>query len=246
MKIQVPTHINDITLEQYQKFALINTEEQDKEFFMFKTIEIFCGVDISLVSKMRLKDAESISNEVIEVLNSNVPFTNRFELEGVKYGFIPDLQQISLGEFIDLEEGLADSKSFHKAAATMFRPIVKEAGELYTIDGYEASTEMHHIMKQAPLGVISAAIVFFLQYRERVTNGFGGLFTGEAGGDDDYSRESQFSKKYGWFNSLYALCGGDATKFKAVTELNHLEALLFLEFEKEKAEIERAQYRRNR
>ena len=161
MKIQVPTHINDITLEQYQKFALINTEEQDKEFFMFKTIEIFCGVDISLVSKMRLKDAESISNEVLEVLNTNIPFTNKFELEGVKYGFIPDLQQISLGEFIDLEEGLADSKSFHKATAVMFRPIMKEAGELYTIDGYEASTEMHHIMKKAPLGIVSAAIVFF-------------------------------------------------------------------------------------
>lgn len=161
MKIQVPTHINDITLEQYQKFALINTEEQDKEFFMFKTIEIFCGVDIALVSKMRLKDAESISNEVLGVLQQNVPFTNKFELDGVKYGFIPDLQAISLGEFIDLEEGLSKDKDFHKAASVMFRPIVKEFGELYTIDGYEASTEMHHVMKQAPVGVISAAIVFF-------------------------------------------------------------------------------------
>jgi len=161
MKIQVPTHINDITLEQYQRFALINTEEQDKEFFMFKTIEIFCGVDIALVSKMRLSDAESISNEVLEVLQQNVPFTNKFELEGVKYGFIPDLQAISLGEFIDLEEGLSKDKDFHKAASVMFRPIVKEFGELYTIDGYEASTEMHHVMKQAPVGIISAAIVFF-------------------------------------------------------------------------------------
>ena len=161
MKIQVPTHINDITLEQYQRFALINTEEQDKEFFMFKTIEIFCGVDIALVSKMRLSDAESISNEVLGVLQQNVPFTNKFELDGVKYGFIPDLQAISLGEFIDLEEGLSKDKDFHKAASVMFRPIVKEFGELYTIDGYEASTEMHHVMKQAPVGVISAAIVFF-------------------------------------------------------------------------------------
>ena len=161
MKIQVPTHINDITLEQYQRFALINTEEQDKEFFMFKTIEIFCGVDIALVSKMRLSDAESISNEVLEVLQQNVPFTNKFELDGVKYGFIPDLQAISLGEFIDLEEGLSKDKDFHKAASVMFRPIVKEFGELYTIEGYEANTEMHHVMKQAPVGVISAAIVFF-------------------------------------------------------------------------------------
>jgi hypothetical protein len=140
---------------------LINTEEQDKEFFMFKTIEIFCGVDIALVSKMRLSDAESISNEVLEVLQQNVPFTNKFELDGVKYGFIPDLQAISLGEFIDLEEGLSKDKDFHKAAAVMFRPIVKEFGELYTIDGYEASTEAHHVMKQAPVGIISAAIVFF-------------------------------------------------------------------------------------
>ena len=161
MKIQVPTHINDITLEQYQRFALINTEEQDKEFFMFKTIEIFCGVDIALVSKMRLSDAESISNEVLQVLQQNVPFTNKFELDGVKYGFIPDLQAISLGEFIDLEEGLSKDKDFHKAASVMFRPIVKEFGELYTIEGYEANTEMHHVMKQAPVGVISAAIVFF-------------------------------------------------------------------------------------
>jgi hypothetical protein len=161
MKISVPTHINDITLEQYQRFALINTEEQDKEFFMFKTIEIFCGVDIALVSKMRLSDAESVSNEVLEVLQQNVPFTNKFELDGVKYGFIPDLQAISLGEFIDLEEGLSKDKDFHKAASVMFRPIVKEFGELYTIDGYEASTEMHHVMKQAPVGIISAAIVFF-------------------------------------------------------------------------------------
>ena len=161
MKISVPTHINDITLEQYQRFALINTEEQDKEFFMFKTIEIFCGVDIALVSKMRLSDAESISNEVLAVLQQNVPFTNKFELDGVKYGFIPDLQAISLGEFIDLEEGLSKDKDFHKAAPVMFRPIVKEFGDLYTIDGYEASTEAHHIMKQAPVGIISAAIVFF-------------------------------------------------------------------------------------
>ena len=161
MKIQVPTHINDITLEQYQRFALINTEEQDKEFFMFKTIEIFCGVDIALVSKMRLSDAESISNEVLAVLQQNVPFTNKFELDGVKYGFIPDLQAISLGEFIDLEEGLSKDKDFHKAASVMFRPIVKEFGELYTIEGYEANTEMHHVMKQAPVGIISAAIVFF-------------------------------------------------------------------------------------
>lgn len=161
MNVLIPKHINDVTLEQYQRFALINNEAQDAEFFIHKTIEIFCDVDIRTVSKFPLKDAKEISQDIIDVLNNNIPFTDRFEMGGVKYGFIPDLQKISLGEFIDLEEALKDSKTFHQAAAVMFRPIVKEYKELYTIETYEASAQAAQDMKQAPIGVISAAIVFF-------------------------------------------------------------------------------------
>ena len=159
MKIQVPTHINDMTLEQYQKFALI--DDTDQEFAIHKTIEIFCGIDIQKVAKMRLKDAEELSKELLEVLDTNTSFENQFTLDGVKYGFIPDLEKMTLGEYIDLEDGLKDPKQYHKAMAVMFRPIKKEFGKLYTIEPYEASQQMHHIMKNAPLGTTSAAIVFF-------------------------------------------------------------------------------------
>lgn len=161
MDILVPTSINDITLEQYQRFALINTEDQDQEFFIHKTIEIFCNVDLKTINKFPIKDAREISEDILAILNQNVPFTDRFELDGVKYGFIPDLQQMSLGEFIDLEESLKSAKDFHKAAAVMFRPIKKEFKKLYSIEPYEASSKMPDVMKEAPIGVISASIVFF-------------------------------------------------------------------------------------
>jgi hypothetical protein len=161
MNILIPTNINDITLEQYQRFALINNEETDKEFFVHKTIEIFCEVDILTVNKFPFKDATDISKDILDVLDQNVPFTNKFDLDGITYGFIPDLQQMSLGEFIDLEENLRDSKNFHKAAAVMFRPTVKQFKDLYTIESYEADPRMYEVMKKAPVGVISAAIVFF-------------------------------------------------------------------------------------
>ena len=161
MKIEVPTNINDITLAEYQRFALINTDTQDKEFFTFKTIEIFCGVDIAIVSKMAYEDATELSKDVLAVLDQTVPFTNRFTLNGIEYGFIPDLQAMSLGEFIDLEENLSDAKNFHKAAAVMFRPIVKSFKNLYTIEGYNADPEAIEAMKSAPMGIVAAAIVFF-------------------------------------------------------------------------------------
>ena len=47
------------------------------------------------------------------------------------------------------------------------------------------------------------------------------LFQEASSDSRDYSREGQFAAKYGWFSSLYALSGGDATKHKRVTELNN-------------------------
>lgn len=161
MKVSVPTHINDITLLQFQKYSKINTEDQDEEFLIHKTIEIFCNVDIRVVSQFPIKDAKEIVEDIHAVLDQTVKFTDRFTLEGVEYGFIPDLSAMSLGEYIDLEDGLKDTKEFHKAAAVMFRPVVKSFKELYTIDGYDASLERQALMLEAPIGIISSAVVFF-------------------------------------------------------------------------------------
>jgi len=161
MKISVPTNINDITLEQFQKYSLVNVEGADKEFLTHKTIEIFCDVDIKTVAKFPIKDAREIVKDIHAVLDQEQPFTDRFEMDGVTYGFLPVLEDMSLGEYIDLEDGLKDTKEFHKAASVMFRPITKSFKELYSIEGYEASLEAQRAMKKAPVGVISSAIVFF-------------------------------------------------------------------------------------
>ena len=161
MKVNVPTHINDITLLQFQKYSKINTEDQEEEFLIHKTIEIFCDVDIKVVSQFSIKDAKEIVEDIHTVLDQNVKFTDRFTMDGVEYGFIPDLSAMSLGEYIDLEDGLKDTKEFHKAAAVMFRPVTKSFGELYAIDGYDASVERQTLMLDAPIGIISSAVVFF-------------------------------------------------------------------------------------
>ena len=161
MNISVPTKINDITLGEFQRFDKINIENQDSDFLLHKTIEIFCGVDINLVSKFPLKDAEDIESQIAGVLSQETPHTTQFELEGVKYGFIPDLCQMSLGEYIDLEEALKETKSFHKAMSVMYRPIVKSFSNLYTVETYDASAERQELMKSAPLGIASSAVVFF-------------------------------------------------------------------------------------
>ena len=161
MKVTVPTDIDAIELGQFQKWSLANTEDADKDFLLFKTIEIFCGLDMRVVSQFPLDQAEDIATEIFAVLDQQKPFQNRFTLDGVDYGFVPDLEKISIGEYIDLENGLKDVKEFHKAAAVLYRPIVKQYKELYTVEAYNPSTEAINNAKKFPMGVVSAAIVFF-------------------------------------------------------------------------------------
>ena len=160
MEIKVPTDINDITLEEFQKYSNIK-EDSDRDFKVFKTIEIFCGVDISLVSKMSLKDVESIYQEIQDVLSQDTKLKTIVEVDGIEYGFIPQLEKISIGEYIDLENGLSDIKNFDKAIAVLYRPIAKKYKNLYTIDPYEGDLESLERVKKFPLGVVSSAVVFF-------------------------------------------------------------------------------------
>ena len=42
VEIQIPSNLSEVTLEQYQKFTKLNTEEnEDSSFLMHKTVEPF-------------------------------------------------------------------------------------------------------------------------------------------------------------------------------------------------------------
>jgi len=95
---------------------------------------------------------------------------------------------------------------------------------------------------------VHSSIGFFLQFRKRVTDGYPELF-GEADEDgqepiNDFSETTQFAKRWGWYQSIYALAKGDVTRFDEVTTLRLTKCLTYLTFEKQKNEIEQRQLQR--
>ena len=85
----------------------------------------------------------------------------RFELDGVKFGFIPKLDEMSLGEYIDLESTFGDWEKMHKAMAILYRVVNFEKGEKYNIVSYETNEELAEAMKMMPLSVVMSCMVFF-------------------------------------------------------------------------------------
>lgn len=81
-------------------------------------------------------------------------------------------------------------------------------------------------------------LLFFLQFRQRLIDGYAELFGQEE--RESFSTTSAFTAKWGWFNAIYGISNGDITKFENITKLNVHQCLTYLEYTKEKNDIEAA------
>ncbi|MGB4742671.1 MAG: hypothetical protein WBH49_03405 [Flavobacteriaceae bacterium] len=156
-------------MQQYQKYLKVmegNEDAEDTEFINLKVLEIFCGVTMKEAYKLPLAEFSFIINHIINIFKEETPLQRDFTLtdpkgDSVTFGFIPKLDDISLGEFIDLDNYMGDWQNIHKAMAVLYRPITFRKGDLYLIEEYEGSDKYAEVMKDAPVNVALGATVFF-------------------------------------------------------------------------------------
>lgn len=158
LKVIVPTSLSEITLEQYQRFARL---EGDEEFLTKKMLEIFCDVPLEKLPNIRFKDVSSVSKRISDMMREKPSIKTRFTLKGQEFGFIPSLEDITYGEFVDLDSYMSDTQNLHKTMAVLFRPVIQKGGRRYEIEPYESATKYCDLMKEAPMDVVMGAIVFF-------------------------------------------------------------------------------------
>jgi hypothetical protein len=164
MKLILPEHIGEITLEQFQKYNLLleNQGYSDIEFEN-KKIAIFTKLDEKSCELLTQKDRKDCLDIIDNSMNHTIEFTNKFEFNGKKYGFIPNLHNISGFEFADLTTAGMDVQNLHVVMAVLFRPIINEDKfENYQIEPYNGTQSTEEGMKQLPLHLVNGALFFFL------------------------------------------------------------------------------------
>tara|TARA_R110000765_G_scaffold159224_2_gene262991 strand:- start:307 stop:924 length:618 start_codon:yes stop_codon:yes gene_type:complete len=163
INIQLPEDISDITLEQSQKYlAIIRREDISIADKTKRIIVLFTGLKRREVDLIDLQDYDVIVNQINKALDLDVAFEHRFFLNGIEYGFIPNLDEITAGEYIDLSSYGDSPASLHKVLAIMFRPIIlSDAFGNYEIETYSANSEYATRMKQAPMNIVNGMLVFF-------------------------------------------------------------------------------------
>lgn len=164
IKVNVPSRLNEITLDQYQKYyKVLETNKEDVEsdnFIRLKMLEIYCGLKYSDIKLFRLADINRITDNIQVLLNEKPDLVQRFKIGDKEFGFIPKLEDISFGEYVDLDMFLPDWLQMHKAMAVLYRPIIKKNGEMYLIEDYKPEVYWD-VMKYMPLDAVISSVVFF-------------------------------------------------------------------------------------
>jgi hypothetical protein len=163
LKISIPTELSEIKLSQYQKFLKVAKDNEETEFINQKMVQIFCNVELKYASEIMYKEFLEITNSLGKMFDvSSHKFVQRFKMGGVEFGFIPNLEDISFGEYTDLDTYVTDWEQMHKAMAVLYRPIKKEGlNGTYEIEKYNGSITYSDVMLHAPLNVVLGANVFF-------------------------------------------------------------------------------------
>lgn len=161
VEITIPSSISEIPLMNYQKFLKVQKNSNDEEFIAQKMIEIFCGIELKEVVKMKLTSINDLVLHFNQIFSVKPKFQPRFKIGGMEYGFIPDLENISFGEYVDLDNYLSNWDDYNKAMAVMYRPITETRKEKYNILEYNGASEFSEAMKYAPMDIAIGASVFF-------------------------------------------------------------------------------------
>ena len=168
IKVNIPDHLKEITVQQYAAYLnIVDQFEKMKEknqnsdvFYLLKTLEIFTGINYEDGLKLKLSDVKRIILKIENLLSQKPELVTNFKIGDTTFGFIPKLDEMTFGEYVDIDTNISDWDNMHKTMAVLYRPIKKKIKDKYIIEEYKGDL-YHEAMKIMPLDAEFSALIFF-------------------------------------------------------------------------------------
>ena len=164
LEVSIPSTLKEVQLKDYQDFLLIENPSNDD------LLKCILNINTKELGKIKDKDVDYLINHINKLFEQEHKFIPTFNLNGVAYGFIPNLDEITYGENKDVTSYINEWGNMHKAMAVLFRPLKQKQGHKYLIEEYEGSHKYSEVMKQMPLSVVLGAMVFFYNLTNELLN----------------------------------------------------------------------------
>ena len=157
---------SDVTLEKWMQLS--KTEDATKTEESEETIAALSDLTRQLIKELALRDVVIITNKIAELQGERETTLRKvIEIDGIEYGMHPDLSEITLGEYADIETFIKEGiqKNLPELMAVLFRPIVEKENDIYTIEAYDGNIKIRaEIMKKMSAEQVQSVLVFFYRF----------------------------------------------------------------------------------
>jgi len=167
-KYYIPNKWNEVKLSSYMNFMNTYREDVSEAEQQLHLISTIVGASMDDVGDAKKSVIDGITDRLAELM-ANPASENlvlEFEIDGVEYGFNPNLSELKLKEFVDLDGKLENGwQDMHKVMAILYRPIIKRHKEKYEIEDYDFRTAAKRadiFASEMSVEIVNAAASFFL------------------------------------------------------------------------------------
>tara|TARA_Y100000593_G_scaffold94281_2_gene192649 strand:- start:809 stop:1450 length:642 start_codon:yes stop_codon:yes gene_type:complete len=171
----IPTTWKEVKLKNYRKYMLSQKDSNKSDIMkLIEMVSFFCETSTENVSKIGLKDLQTITNKLSKLLdNKTTQLTQTFYLNGITYGFINNWDEITIGEYADIEEYIKKGfwENAHHILSIFYRPIiVKDEDSInkdmvqkeYVIEPYTPNPNRAKDFLNISMDLVLGATNFFL------------------------------------------------------------------------------------
>jgi len=170
----VPDFMN---IDSYVKVFKMKDVVSD-EYFAAKLVSQVSGAPQDKIMEYNYQEINYLAAYILSTIpkDKEAPFVDKFELDGVKYGFFPKWQDLSFAEFVDMDTianktGDEQLNMLHILMAVMYRPIIAERSEHdFDIEKYDIKsiTQRAELFKlKMNINVVLGAMFFFIKYARK-------------------------------------------------------------------------------
>jgi len=157
---------SDVTLEKW--ISLIDLEAGSKTKEAEETIATLSDIPRKLIKELSIRDVAIIMKKLAELQSrQDTVLTKVIEIDGIEYGMHPNLDDITLGEYADIETFIKGGleKNMPELMSVLFRPVIERKNEVYTIAAYDGDITIRaETMKKMSAEQVQSTLFFFYNF----------------------------------------------------------------------------------
>jgi len=172
VKLSIPSEWCDITIGTYQEYVKIQESKGSEKNKVIRSLALLCNVSPFIIKKMAYVDLLEIMNIIKTMIDAEPKkedFKKIFTFSDIEFGFVPNLNKLTTGEYIDLESYCKNLiENLHIIMSVLYRKIINKVKERYAIEPYNPDEFKEELFKDCPMDVALSSLGFFLTLGERL------------------------------------------------------------------------------